>query len=229
MSKVDTLLKKATSYEKLALYSDRRSFLQAIAQAPLGQGASVNRKLSLFEKYSQVDIQSQLHNLFTQAYEMIEKAGGNPESVQAAFSFAKDPVSAGQALSKAIMNVLPSITSLGNADVSNKLIHLTMQISNLINSANATQLAQPGAAQPAAESAAKPSSSFPTIDKATQQAIYDFVVSTGVGTSGKIDGILGPNTRKAIEAVKGYFAKLHPQNQRMTDQQAIRAVKFQGR
>jgi hypothetical protein len=31
-SKADTLLKKANSFEKLALYSDRRSFLQALAQ-----------------------------------------------------------------------------------------------------------------------------------------------------------------------------------------------------
>jgi len=35
-SKTDTLLKKATSFERLALYSDRKSFLQALSQqAPL--------------------------------------------------------------------------------------------------------------------------------------------------------------------------------------------------
>jgi hypothetical protein len=32
MSKADTLLKKATSFERLALYSDRKAFLQALAQ-----------------------------------------------------------------------------------------------------------------------------------------------------------------------------------------------------
>ncbi len=32
MSKADTLLKRATAYERLAVYSDRKAFLQAIAQ-----------------------------------------------------------------------------------------------------------------------------------------------------------------------------------------------------
>lgn len=34
MSKADTLLKRAAAFEKLALYSDRKSFLQALAQNP---------------------------------------------------------------------------------------------------------------------------------------------------------------------------------------------------
>jgi hypothetical protein len=33
MSKADTLLKKATFFEKLALYSDRKAFLQAISES----------------------------------------------------------------------------------------------------------------------------------------------------------------------------------------------------
>jgi hypothetical protein len=33
MSKADVLLKKATSFEKLALYSDRKAFLRALSQA----------------------------------------------------------------------------------------------------------------------------------------------------------------------------------------------------
>lgn len=32
MSKADVLLKKATAFEKLALYSDRKVFLQALSQ-----------------------------------------------------------------------------------------------------------------------------------------------------------------------------------------------------
>lgn len=35
MSKADTLLKKATFFEKLALYSDRKVFLQAISEPPV--------------------------------------------------------------------------------------------------------------------------------------------------------------------------------------------------
>lgn len=37
MSKADVLLKKASSFEKLALYSDRKNFLQAIAQTTVDQ------------------------------------------------------------------------------------------------------------------------------------------------------------------------------------------------
>lgn len=39
MSKADTLLKKAAFYEKMALYSDRKSFLKALAQTkPIMEG-----------------------------------------------------------------------------------------------------------------------------------------------------------------------------------------------
>lgn len=37
MSKADTLLKKATAFEKLAIYSDRKSFLQALSQDATAQ------------------------------------------------------------------------------------------------------------------------------------------------------------------------------------------------
>ena len=36
MSKADTLLKKATAFERLALYSDRKTFLQSLSQATPG-------------------------------------------------------------------------------------------------------------------------------------------------------------------------------------------------
>lgn len=42
MSKADLLLKKAASFEKLALYSDRKAFLQAVAQQYGDPNASVD-------------------------------------------------------------------------------------------------------------------------------------------------------------------------------------------
>lgn len=42
MSKNDTLLKKAEFFEKLALYSDRTAFLQAIAQSPSDLKSQLN-------------------------------------------------------------------------------------------------------------------------------------------------------------------------------------------
>ena len=42
MSKFDLLLKKAASFEKLALYSDRKAFLQAVAQQYSDPNASVD-------------------------------------------------------------------------------------------------------------------------------------------------------------------------------------------
>jgi hypothetical protein len=42
MSKVDELLKKVELFEKLAVYGDRKSFLQALAQSPLDE--SFNQK-----------------------------------------------------------------------------------------------------------------------------------------------------------------------------------------
>jgi hypothetical protein len=69
-------------------------------------------------------------------------------------------------------------------------------------------------------------SGFVPIKTEDQKAIFNFVVSEGLGSAGKIDGKLGPETRKAIENVKNYFAKLYPQNLRMNDQQAFRAAKL---
>ena len=48
MSKADVLLQKATAFERLSLYSDRKTFLQRIAQDatvqqfPAGSGAGIN-------------------------------------------------------------------------------------------------------------------------------------------------------------------------------------------
>lgn len=70
---------------------------------------------------------------------------------------------------------------------------------------------------------------YPPINRADQEAVYNFVNNERIGVPGRVDGSLGPDTRKALEAIKDYFAKQNPQNPRMTDQQAIAAAKFKGR
>lgn len=209
MSKADTLLKRAASFERLALYSDRRSFLQAIAQE------DPNRQL------------------IWQALQLLQQVGLD-ESVTAplgtAITFGKVDIGA---IKQAIQNaILTKISPLGHQPVIDQLKKIMSQLRT--PSQQEVEKAMKGPADITFEPGAGSTqggqiTAYPPIDKTVQQAIYDFVVSEGLGVPGKIDGKLGPETRKALEAIKGYFAKLHPQNKRMTDQEAIRAAQFKGR
>jgi len=73
---------------------------------------------------------------------------------------------------------------------------------------------------------------YPSINRADQQAVLRFVTEEGLGfvdPAKMNDGVLGPETRKALELVKDYFQKTYPRNPRMTDQQAITAAKTPAR
>jgi hypothetical protein len=59
MSKADLLLKKAASFEKLALYSDRKAFLQAVAQTYGDPNASVDPTTFSNKEVEQWDSQKQ--------------------------------------------------------------------------------------------------------------------------------------------------------------------------
>jgi hypothetical protein len=205
MSKADTLLKKTAAFERLALYSDRKSFLQALAQTP----------------------QDPNRQLIWQALQLLQQAGVDESlttSLANAVTFGRTDLAA---IKQAIQSIIMTgkLSPLSQQPVINQLKTLMSQMKTPQQAETEAGMAGP------ADVTFKPDhiKAFPPIDKGSQQAIYDFVVSQGLGVPGKIDGSLGPDTRKAIEAIKGYFAKLHPQNPRMSDQEAIRAAKFKGR
>ena len=166
------LLNKAALFERLALYSDRQSFLQALAQETLMEGETP--KDPHMVPYSDPDWEAQRAKEF-----------GSPRYIPRPVPVA--PLTPAEEAAKAMQ---------GPADVTFKDDKLT---------------------------------ALPPINRQDQEAVYRFVTINGLGIPGKIDGSLGKETRTALEAIKNYFAKVNPQNPRMTDQQAIQAAKFQGR
>lgn len=160
------LLNKASLFERLALYSDRKSFLEALAQETLMEGQTPQDPH--LRPYADPDWE----------------AARSREFGNARFIPAPEP--------------LPPVPVVDVKDL------------------------------PAAQEAPKKAPAYPPIAVADQQALMNFVTEEGmafVDPSKMKDGVLGPETRKALEGVKNYFAKKFPQNPRMTDQQAITAAK----
>ena len=166
------LLNKASLFERLALYSDRKSFLEALAQETLMEGETP--KDPHMRPYADPDWEAARAREFgTPRYipkpEPVKQLTPQEEAAQA---------------------------MKGPADITFTPDPKKDQIRAL-----------------------------PPIDKASQEAVYRFVTIEGLGIPGKISGVVDRDTRQALEAVKNYFAKLYPQNPRMTDQQAITAAK----
>lgn len=167
------LLNKASLFERLALYSDSKSFLKAIAQREvLMEGEKPSNPQQ--QPYSDPDWE-----------EVRNREFGSPTYIPK-----PEPI-----------------------------VPLTPQ--------QEAQKAMQGA--PDVTFSPDKIRALPPIDRADQEAIYNFVTLQGLGIPGRIDGVLGKDTRTALEAIKNYFAKQNPQNPRMTDQQAITAAKFKGR
>lgn len=207
MSKADTLLKKATFFERMALYSDRKAFLQALAQdaqwpaastlpADVAQGLnSLMKDLAATKPESSQALQNQLMNFYQ---------GTNQDMGQLA-----------QVVSDAA-NALPGDHT---GQVQNALA-LAEKIRGLVQQP-AQQQQDPGAGEPPMVMPTAHIKGFAPIGKEQQQAVFDFV-----GRKGQIDGQIGKETRGALEDVKNYFAQKNPQNKRMSDQEAIQAAMF---
>lgn len=169
----DDLLNKASLFERLALYSDSKSFLKALAQREiLMEGDKPSNPQQ--QPYSDPGWEEARNREF-----------GSPTYIPKPEPIV--PLTPQQEAAKAIQ---------GPADV--------------------TFTPDPKKDQIRA---------VPPIDRKDQEAVYRFVTEERIGIPGRIDGSLGKDTRAALEAIKNYFAKLYPQNPRMTDQQAITAAK----
>lgn len=207
MSKADTLLKKATFFERMALYSDRKAFLQAIAQDNQAQQPDPNR------------------NVIWQALQIMQQAGVDEATTAPlgnAVTFGKTDIPAIQrAIQNATLTKMNPLTQQAQID----------QLKQLSRSLKAPMTeAEQGMAGPADVTfPADRITALAPINQADQEAVFKFVTVNGLGIPGKVDGKLGKETRTALEAIKNYFAKANPQNKRMSDQEAIHAAKFQGR
>ena len=218
MKKYSSLVKKIEVFEKLATFGSRRAYLQSLADDKEAAKALVNQVRAIANK-AEISDESILNGL------------GNVSL------FGKtDPASlrgAAQSASSLMLKISPLAYPEAAKD-QNTLMGIAARL-------NAMAKAQEDEAEPKPEVmdfgvggnmvVTKPDviKGYPPIDKADQEAVFDFVVAERIGLPGAVDGKLGKETRQALEAIKNYFAKAHPQNPRMTDKQAITAAKFKGR
>lgn len=210
MSKADTLLKKATFFERLSLYGDRKSYLQALAQA---------------EPTDQENIR-----LAQQALSILQQLGLDDTKTQAlgnAVVFGKVDLAA---MRREIQNAVLTggISPLSHQNEINQLNQISRSFK-----APMTETEQAMAGPADVTFKADKITGFAPISAEDQKAVFQFAVEVGElvpdPAKQQPDGRLGPETRKALEGVKNYFAKKNPQNPRMSDQQAIQAAKFKGR
>ena len=208
MSKADTLLKKATFFERMALYSDRKAFLKSLGQATDDWGSprlpadilqgldSLLKDLSATKPESSVPMQNKLMAFYQ---------GMNTDLGQLA-----------QAVSEAA-NMIPGdhTTQVQNA------LALAEKVRQLAAKGQPQQQQQAGGDETVTFSPDK-IKAYPPIDRASQKAVFDFATK-GVG---KVDGSLGPETRAALTKIKNYYKQQYPNNPVMSDQQAIQAAKF---
>ena len=185
MTKADTLLKKAVFFEKMALYSDRKSFLTALAQsAPNNFNA--------------------IEPLFLEAFRLIGEAGGDNSALQSAWQFKQNP----SALAAAIDQATSKITSVQNADAVSKLRAISNQIKNLSGNKPTTMTLPETVIEGTPPAMTLPETvitGFPPIPKDVQKMLSDISVSEGFGSPLNIDGEIGRETRRALNGFKTKF------------------------
>lgn len=214
MSKADTLLKRATFFERMALYSDRKAFLRALAQDAQWPAASTLPP----------GIAEGLNSLIK------DLAATKPESSQALQNQLLDFYQGGKTdmgqLAQLVGDAANTIPGDHTTQVQNALA-LAEKIRGLVQ--QPAQQQEQGEAAGGGSPMVMPTAhitGFTPISKEDQKAVFDFA-----GMQGQIDGQLGKETRSALNAVKDYFVRTQPQSypnrNSMSDQQAIAAAKWQ--
>lgn len=219
MSKVQSLIKKAAVFEKLATHGSRKEFLQSLAQDS--------------------DIKATARSLVSQVQAIMNRANVTDEKINSGLGnvslFGKtDPDSLRQA-ADAARSLMSKISPLAYADAAkdqNALMGLAARLNSLAKSQETKsdeegmQYTEFGPGGNTGDTKTDVIKAYPPIATADQEAVFRFVTVNGLGLPGKVDGKLGKETRQALEAIKNYFAKVNPQNPRMSDAQAITAAKF---
>lgn len=253
----DSLLNKAAVFERLALYSDRKSFLEALAQVPSGDGgvkAAVDALNAAIGNWINTSAEKQ-RDIPGEMRGLPPGVRGPSANMTQAAKYPSFDINVLRQVYSAAAELAAVNKNLRNEsdDVRGSWIRSVMPAAMKVMDAAKGQIdaleqfkkdfpVSPDAGQDTGTGTLTvpevtvegrpPAKGFPPIAKADQQALARFVMGEGltfVDPAKMNDGQLGPETRKALEAVKDYFAKQNPQNPRMTDQQAITAAKFQGR
>jgi murein L,D-transpeptidase YcbB/YkuD len=204
MSKYDELMKQAEFFEKLAIYSNKGEFLKAIAQ-PYSDTYN-------FLDDNQNDKQAQLKQLLGQIKTFLDTAGITDESVISpltnAILFNNVEINKiNQGLKKVYLQ-MPA-TLAGNKHT--ELMSLMNRLNSLL----------PKAQEAGGTAQAPKTNTQPTISRNQQAALSRINTIEGIGSTLTIDGIFGPETRKALDV---YKAKLAPH---LSDQDALQLAELQ--
>lgn len=192
MSKADTLLKKATAFERLALYSDRKTFLQSLSQATPG-------------------LDQTSRDLIGKAMQIMQQMGVSEQTIVPlgnAFTFNKvDPNAIRQAFQKAQFEV-PSLSTGPQLAMLKQLlsqIKFPMTPEQQDDAAGGEHITMP----------ADHISAMPPIDPAEQNAVFKIATIEGLivppDSKHMSDGKLGPQTKAAIKALRGAKNKTNGQ------------------
>lgn len=200
------LLNKASLFERLALYSDRQSFLQALAQTSTLTatfGPAVREQLeSVTKDLGALNIQDPsivgpISNALG-GFSSLDKNGLISALEAAAAKFPQTP------------------------DHASQLQNLQNLISTLKGSGPQSEPADETMYMPADKI-----KGFAPIDTEQQEALSRFITMQRLGIPlHRIDGKLGPETRAAIEAARKYLTEKSPNKQKLNDKQVLETIKF---
>jgi len=201
------LLNKATLFERLALYSDSKSFLQALAQAP---AADPNRQL------------------IWRALQLMQSAGVDEATTQPlgqAVTFNKVDISA---IKRAIQDAILTgkLSPLAHGPEINELRNISSQLKAPLTPEQ--QEVQQGMAGPP-DVTFQPDkiTGLAPVDRAQQNALGKFVTVEGlvfVDPKKMNDGQLGPDTRKALNAFKQWYNSKATGKKITSDSEALQFV-----
>lgn len=182
MKNLEALIRRVEMFEKLAVYSDRSSFLKSLAADSLD---------------------SKTKNTLQQMANLLQQAGVTDEDVW-------DPINS--ALSFGHVNlgsIRQAVTSaavrMTNADISEKLYQLAQQLISLPPGQSPVAPAQEDqVVEELVVTTPKPVQ-YPTIDKEQQRALGKILTIEGLGLPLDADGKLGPKTKAALQALRKRF------------------------
>lgn len=173
MKKNETLFKKVDFFERLAVYGNRSSFLKALAQE---NNIDPNTKAIIQEMKSLIMSSG--------------VSGADPILDPLNRALISNELDIDQ-VNNAVMNALTQMGGVSSAGASSKLFQLIGKLRPNLNSPASTM-----------QQTVLDNKLYPTIDKNKQRALSKIVTVKGLGSPLEIDGLLGPETKKAINLVK---------------------------
>lgn len=192
MKKIDSLLKKAELYEKLAIYSDRKLFLKSLAQA-----RALNN-----------DMRSRLSSLIADLYAL---TGNRTKNLQDNLqSFYDGTKTDWLDLSQTIREAAALIPTSTNGPQHDRALELAQMVQNLTPATEAGPDLVGGSSRDYSSSPqsnindySKPATqTYNPIPKDVQKMLSEISTAKGWGLPLKIDGTIGPDTQRALNSFK---------------------------